>query len=134
MFSLRKQKHFFIKIPAILESGIDPFLANIPILYILALSWRRSLSYRNQSIDLLSKSIDWFLYDRDLLHERVNNFRKLILRSNIFHTSSLLLYRLNILKNLGFSDVVEGFRKRPVSWNGLTCIKTIWATSERLLV
>ena len=28
------------------------------------------LSYRNQSIDLLSKSLDWFLYDRDLRHER----------------------------------------------------------------
>ena len=30
-----------------------------------------SLSYRNQSIDLQSKSVDWFLYDRDLRHERV---------------------------------------------------------------
>ena len=37
----------------------------------LALSWRRSLSYRNQSIDVLCKSIDWFLYHRDLRHERV---------------------------------------------------------------
>ena len=28
----------------------------------LTLSWRRSLLYRKQSIDLQSKSIDWFLY------------------------------------------------------------------------
>ena len=28
--------------------------------------------YRNQSIDLLCKSVDWFLYDNDLRHERVN--------------------------------------------------------------
>ena len=28
----------------------------------LTLSWRRQLSYRNQSIDLLCKSVDWFLY------------------------------------------------------------------------
>ena len=28
----------------------------------LTLSWRRSLSYRHQVIDLLCKSIDWFLY------------------------------------------------------------------------
>ena len=28
----------------------------------------------NQSIDLQSKSMDWFLYDRDLRHERVNAF------------------------------------------------------------
>ena len=26
------------------------------------------LSYRNQSIDLLCKSMDWFLYDMDLCH------------------------------------------------------------------
>ena len=31
----------------------------------------RSLSYKNQSIDLQSKSMDWFLYDRKLRHERV---------------------------------------------------------------
>ena len=35
------------------------------------LSWWRPLSYRNQSIDLLRKSMDWFLYDNGLRHERV---------------------------------------------------------------
>ena len=30
-----------------------------------------SLSYRNQSIDLQSKSMDWFLYDMKLRHQRV---------------------------------------------------------------
>ena len=38
----------------------------------LTLSWRRLLSYRNQSSDLLSKSMDCFLYDNGLRHERVN--------------------------------------------------------------
>ena len=38
----------------------------------LNLSWRRLLSYRNQSIDLPSKSMDWFLYDNELRHENVN--------------------------------------------------------------
>ena len=37
----------------------------------LTLSWRRPLSYRNQSIDLQSKSMDWFLYDDGLRHESV---------------------------------------------------------------
>ena len=37
---------------------------------LLILSWQRSLSYRNQSINLLWKSMDWFLYDKDLRHER----------------------------------------------------------------
>ena len=37
------------------------------------LSWRRLLSYRNQSIDMQSKSVNWFLYDNGLRHERVKN-------------------------------------------------------------
>ena len=40
---------------------------------ILTLSRRRPLSYRNQSIDLLLKSVDWFLYDKGLRHERVKD-------------------------------------------------------------
>ena len=49
---------------------------SFPILYHLEKDlfnsfMRRSLSYRNQSIDLQSKSMDWFLYHRDLRHERV---------------------------------------------------------------
>ena len=38
------------------------------------LSWRRPLSYRNQSIDLRSKSMDWFLCDNGLRHEMVKVF------------------------------------------------------------
>ena len=34
-------------------------------------SWQRFLSRRNNSIDLQSKSMDWFLYDRDVRHEKV---------------------------------------------------------------
>ena len=43
----------------------------------LTLSWRKPLSNRNQSIDLLCKSMDWFLYDNGLRHERVNYFTNL---------------------------------------------------------
>ena len=42
------------------------------LMWCLTLSWRRPLSYRNQSIDLLRKSVDWFLYDNGLRDERVN--------------------------------------------------------------
>ena len=38
------------------------------------------LSYRNQSIDLLCKSMAWFLYDRNLRHERVKG-EKVIARN-----------------------------------------------------
>ena len=40
---------------------------------ILTLPLHRPLSYRNQSINLLSKSMDWLLYDRDLRHKRVKD-------------------------------------------------------------
>ena len=49
----------------------------------LTLSWWRLLSYRNQSIDLLWKSMDWFLHDNDLCHERVNSFQKLKIKTLI---------------------------------------------------
>ena len=39
----------------------------------LTLLWRRPLSYRNQSIDLQSKSIDWFPHDSGLRHEIVKH-------------------------------------------------------------
>ena len=37
-----------------------------------------SLPYRNQSIDLLYKPMDWFLYDRDLHHERLDDLKLVI--------------------------------------------------------
>ena len=43
------------------------------ITHFLTLSWGRPLSYRNQSIDLLCRSIDWFLYDNGFHHEKVKN-------------------------------------------------------------
>ena len=46
----------------------------------LTLSWWRPLSYRNQSIDLQRKSLDWFLDDNDLRHKRVNSSRKCLLK------------------------------------------------------
>ena len=35
------------------------------------ISWGKSLSYRNQSFDLQSKSMNWFLYETDILYENV---------------------------------------------------------------
>ena len=51
-------------------SGEIHFGSHVNIL--LTFSWRRSLSYRDQSTDLQSKSMDWYLHDRDLHYERVN--------------------------------------------------------------
>ena len=49
-------------------NGLNIFLHFFPI---LTLSWRKPLSYKNQSIDLQCKSMDWFLYDNGLRQVRV---------------------------------------------------------------
>ena len=58
--------------------GIDYFRRTLQHRYLTGfwmccfiLSWRTSLSYRNRCIDLQIKSMDWFLYNRNLPHERV---------------------------------------------------------------
>ena len=43
----------------------------------MSLPWVRSLSYRDQSIDLLYKLMDRFLYDKDLRHGRVSRRKEL---------------------------------------------------------
>ena len=50
--------------------AILPYQYHYPLKF-LTLSWRGTLAYRNQSIDMLSNSMDWFLYHNDLRHERV---------------------------------------------------------------
>ena len=40
----------------------------------LSLLWRSSLHI--ETIDLLCKSMDWFLYDKDLRQERFNKLKK----------------------------------------------------------
>ena len=59
----------------------------------LTLSWRRPLSYRNQSTDLQSKSMDWFLYDNGLRHERVKGILSLDLKFHIVMIKGVLTKR-----------------------------------------
>ena len=60
----------------------------------LTLSWLRPLSYRNQFIDLQRKSVDWFLYDNGLRHERVN----LSLKGRIYldKPAAEMLFKFNV--------------------------------------
>ena len=50
----------------------------------------------NQSVDLQSKSMGWFLYDRDLHHERVNStceaYSKLVIKPSISRTPMTFLF------------------------------------------
>ena len=39
--------------------------------------------------------------------------------ANLFHTSGLILYLQKASENQRFSDVLRGYRKRTVPWNGL---------------
>ena len=66
MFVRSTSKTFKIGFKDKLKSKLD-YHQNVHLTF----SWRKSLSYRNQSIDLLFKSMDWFLYDNGLRHERV---------------------------------------------------------------
>ena len=63
-----------------------PLLTLKSIEFLLTLSRRRPLSYRNQSIHLLRKSMDWFLYDNSIRLERVKNMK-----------TTLILFFANIL-------------------------------------
>ena len=62
-----------------------------------------SPSHRNQSIDLQSKSIDWFPYDGE--------------RNGLTHF--ILLVSFYAPWNQICSDVFRGYRKRPMTWKGL---------------
>ena len=80
----------------------------------LILSWWRSLSYRSQSTDLLCKSMKWFLYDRDLRHEKVNKcFAKAINRYlNVIVKFSIMDVRRNN-KALQTHHVYSTLKRRP---------------------
>ena len=96
---------------------------------ILPLSWRRSLSYRNQSIDLQSK---WFLYDRILHHETIkllnyyyNRFRMLHHRSpwtqdvnwtQLRRSEDALGRLLNVLCTFNLSPVSRGMSGFSIIW------------------
>ena len=59
--------------------------------------------------------MDWFLYDRDLHHEKVKHEIQL----NLFYVAGLFLYLLKNFKNQRFSNVFMRYRKKPLAQNGL---------------
>ena len=78
----------------------------------LTLSWRRSLSYKNRPIDLQSKSMDWFLHDMDLCHERGKHFfllNQFLWQLALYFSVFVLLFWLIIL------TLANSLRKPPIS-------------------
>ena len=85
---------FSSSIPKLIKKNYNPRNTST-----LTLSWRRPLSYRNQSIDLRSKSIDWFLYDNGLRHERVK-------REKTDNGIIIVMYFVfNLLLSSGFKEI-----------------------------
>ena len=82
----------------------------------LAVSWWSSLLYRNQSIDLLCKSMDWFLYDRGLRHERVKSLHVLKQVRGI-----IISFDKNSLQRQ-FKDVI--YSRKKVNFRYLTGSRT----------
>ena len=54
-------------------------------------------TYRNQSTDLPSKSMDWFLYDKNLNHERINETAERQVRINPANHDAIISHT-NLLK------------------------------------
>ena len=70
----------------------------------LTLSWRRPTSYRNQSIDLQSKLMNWFLYDISLRHERVKFLFDLTCTFNETRTDFILKWSFHFLEAQVFTQ------------------------------
>ena len=100
----------------------------------LILSCRRFLSYRNQSIDLGSKSMYWFLYDMDLRHERVKpasdqylltsalkstHFKPMSHLDTPWKRQKIFQYPLFLGSTEKFFDVFRRYRNGTLAWNGL---------------
>ena len=53
---------------------------------------------------------------------------------NLFHATGLFLYPLKTSENQRFLDIFRGYRKRPVTWNGLKIDlpeKVVYECSEK---
>ena len=70
----------------------------------VTLSLRRPLSYRNQSIDLLCNSMDWFLYNRNLRCNRVNPKMYINSRNKFSHVQYWVELLIGKIYNENFTD------------------------------
>ena len=86
----------------------------------LTLSRPRPISYRNQSIDLLCQSMDWFLYDIALGRERVNLNKTFMGKTYIV----LICLCVTYLKNISSED--------PKSWGYIFLwVNVDWTNGEQ---
>ena len=96
--------------------------------FLWTLSWQRPLSYRNQSIHLLCKSMDWFLYDNGIRHECVKmgkNEEKLWAQHILW--SSKILFCFWIEAYIFFQMVIFAtlIRRCPTLWKSTLKMTTL---------
>ena len=86
--------------------------------YFLTLSWRRLLTYRNQSMDLLCKSMDWFLYDRTSILKELRFFGILwIAYTNLWCWNFDRKY-YTFLQRLGILELqIRVIKSRDAEWS-----------------
>ena len=83
----------------------------------LTLSWRRPISYRNQSIDLQSKPMDWFLYDTGLPHERV---KKVTFITQVFSFDFFEIFKIAFFR-----------RKSPAATSVFCSLQTLFSEMNK---
>ena len=86
-------------------------------------SWRRPISYRNQSTDLHSKSMDWFLYDVGLRHE--SEYGKMRTRKNSVFGHFLRSVPLSFRYCISCCKGLISFRKESASFL-VSCLRWSW--------
>ena len=96
-------------------------------IFVWPLSWRRPLSYRKQSIDLRSKSVDWFLYDNGLRHKRV----KQVIKQCIKYARTRVFSHFFFLCNLICEKTSE---RNPIFWQILLTEGCVTSANKALLV
>ena len=94
----------------------------------LSLSWRMSLSYRHQSIDLQGKSMNRFLYNRDLRHERINvTFSIAVNFDNVISASYAH-------SKCAFNQFRELMLHFPLLWTLIMLFQPVMHTQNALLI
>ena len=100
----------------------------------------RSLSYRNQSIDLLCKSVEWFLYDSHFRQKVVKYVTlSIVFRFVIFHCEDFcaeLLFKLPLLHVITFSLIFYfpdyAQERNGTCWRWLGHIRTLYHQTRSL--
>ena len=97
--------------------------------YLWTFSWRRPLSYRNQSIDLFRKSIDWFLMiTASVMKELKWGKMKKNVESNIFFEVEKYYFAFESRLIFFFKMVIFAtwFRRCPTLWKSTVKMTTLF--------